>query len=165
MATAVDDPAAVSLRIPSERRPVSELTLSMRQAWTRFLMSLHVRNPGHVEQIAAAGAVAIREMLGKDPEEYSAVRDPDDPPTLVGWVERYAPALIENYGKTILPGIVTHQPTGNEIIRMHWDVLGSSGANPDFDLRPATISIARHQRFQVSPRATAIAARTLPGIP
>jgi hypothetical protein len=50
---------------------------------------------------------------------------------LVGWVEHYAPALIANYGKNLLPGIVTHQATGNEIIRMHWGVLGSSGANPD----------------------------------
>jgi hypothetical protein len=49
----------------------------------------------------------------------------------VGWVERYAPALIDNYGKSILPGIVTHQSTGNEIIRMHWGVLGGSGASPD----------------------------------
>lgn len=130
MAPAVDDPAALALRIFIERRPVSELTLPVKQAWTRFLMSLHVRNPGRVQQITAQGAEAIREMLNKDPEEYNAVRKPDDPPTLVGWVERYAPALIDNYGKSILPGIVTHQVTGNEIIRMHW-VVGSSGANPD----------------------------------
>jgi hypothetical protein len=130
MAREVDDPAAVALRIFLERRPVSELTLPMKQAWTRFLMSLHVRNPGRVEQIAAQGTLAMREMLAKDPAEYNAVRKPHDPPSLVEWVERYAPALIENYGKSMLPGIVTHQRTGNEIIRMHW-VVGSYGATPD----------------------------------
>ena len=130
MAPAVDDPAAAPLRIFLERRSVPELTLSMKQAWTRFLMSLHVRTPDRVEQIAVQGAEAIREMLAKDPEEYNAVRKPDDPPTLVEWVERYAPALIDNYGKSILPGIVTHQDIANEIIRMHW-VVGSYGATPD----------------------------------
>jgi hypothetical protein len=130
MGPEVDDPAVAPLRHFLERRPASELTVPMRQAWTRFLMSLHVRNPGRVEQITAQGAEAIREMLAKDPEEYDAVRKPNDPPTLVEWVERYAPTLIENYGKSILPGIVTHQAIGNEIIRMQW-VVGSYGATPD----------------------------------
>jgi hypothetical protein len=129
MGPQVDDPAAAPLRYFLDRRPGHELTLPMRQAWTRFLMSLHVRNPDRVEQITGQGAEALREMLAKDPEEYKAVRKPDDPPTLVEWVERYAPALIENYGKNILPGIVAHQATGNEIIRMRW-VVGSY-ATPD----------------------------------
>jgi hypothetical protein len=166
MAPAVDDPAAAPLRIFLERRPVSELTLPMKQAWTRFLMSLHVRNPGRVEQIAAQGAAAIREMLAKDPEEYNAVRKPDDPPTLVGWVERYAPALIENYGKTILPGIVTHHAVGGEIIRMHWGVLGSSGANPDILTcdRPLFLSHGVNDpkcliALPLSPRALFLASR------
>lgn len=97
----------------------------------QFLMSLHVRNPARVEQITLQAAEALRESLSKDPEEYEAVRKSGDPSTLVGWVERYAPALIDNYGKSILPGIVTHQLTGNEIIRMHWGVLGGSGASPN----------------------------------
>jgi hypothetical protein len=130
MAPHVDDPAVTPLRHFLERRPASELSLPMKQAWTRFLMALHVRNPDRMEQIAAEGAKAIREMLAKNSEEYDVVRKPDDPPTLVGWVERYAPALIENYGKTILPGIITHQTTGNEVIRMHW-VVGSTGADPE----------------------------------
>jgi hypothetical protein len=130
MAPQVDDPAAAPLRIFLGRRPVSELTVSMKQAWTRFLMSLHVRTPGGVEQITTQGAEALRQVLAKDPEEYIAIRKPDDPPTLVEWVERYRPALIDNYGKSILPGIVTHQAIGNEIIRMHW-VVGTYGATPD----------------------------------
>jgi uncharacterized protein DUF4238 len=130
MAQQVDDPAAAPLRIFLGRRPVSELTVSMKQAWTRFLMSLHVRTPGGVEQITTQGAEALRQVLAKDPEEYIAVRKPDDPPTLIEWVERYRPALIDNYGKSILPGIVTHQAIGNEIIRMHW-VVGTYGATPD----------------------------------
>ena len=131
MAPKVDDPAVAPLRIFLERRPVLELTVPMKQAWTRFLMALHVRNPARVQQITEQGASALRATLSKDAEEYEALRGPENPPTLVGWVERYAPALIDNYGKSLLPGIVTHQATGNEIIRMHWGVLGSSGANPD----------------------------------
>ena len=131
MAPEVDEPAAAPLRIFLERRHASELTLSMKQAWTRFLMSLHVRNPDRVKQISAQAAEALRATLNEAPEDYDAVRKTDDPPTLLGWIDKYAPALIDNYGKSMLPGIVTHQAMGNEIIRMHWGVLGSSGANPD----------------------------------
>jgi hypothetical protein len=166
MAPEVDDPAVAPLRIFLERRPVSELTLPMKQAWTRFLMALHVRSPGRVQQITSQGAEALRAMLSKDPEEYEAVRKPDDPPTLVGWVERYAPALIENYGKTLLPGIMTHQATGNEIIRMHWGVLGSSGANPDILTcdRPLFLSHGIDDpkcliALPISPRAIFLASR------
>jgi hypothetical protein len=129
MGPEVDDPAAAALRRFLERRPASEFTLEMKQAWTRFLMSMHVRNPGRVEQITAQGVQGIREILSKNPEDYEAVRKPDDPPTLVEWVEQYAPALIENFGKTILPGIVTHQATGNEIISMKW-VVGWRTSGP-----------------------------------
>src|ERR1700733_3903475 len=74
MAPEVDDPAVAPLRIFLKRRPVSELTLPLKQAWTRFLMSLHVRNPGRIEQITTQGAAALREMLAKDPEDYNALR-------------------------------------------------------------------------------------------
>ena len=60
MAPVVDDPAAAPLRIFLERRDASELTLPLKQAWTRFLMSLHVRNPGRVEQITAQAAADLR---------------------------------------------------------------------------------------------------------
>jgi hypothetical protein len=166
MAPDVDDPAVAPFRHFLKRRPAAELTLPMKQAWTRFLMSLHVRNPGRMEQITAQGAEALRQMLDKDPEEYNAVRKPDDPPSLVAWVERYAPALIDNYGKAMLPALVTHQATGNEIIRMRWGVLESSGANPDILTcdRPLFLSHGVNDlkcliALPLSPRALFLASR------
>lgn len=131
MAPAVDDPAAVVVQHFIDRRSNTELTLPMRQAWVRFLMSMHVRNPGRILDITLGAAEALRQTLLARPEEYAAVRRAEDPETLLGWVERYAPAMFENYGKQILPGIITHQTIGNEILRMHWGVLGFSGALPD----------------------------------
>jgi hypothetical protein len=166
MAPVVDDPAVAPLRIFLERRHASQLTLPMKQAWTRFLLSLHVRNPGRVEQITAQGAEALRAMLSKAPEEYDSIRKPHDPATLLGWVEQYAPALIGNYGKSILPGIVTHQATGNELIRMHWGVLGSNSGNLDMLTcdRPLYLSHGVNDpkcviALPLSPRAIFLASR------
>jgi hypothetical protein len=165
MATEVDGPAATALRFFLERRPGYQLTLPIRQAWTRFLMSLHVRTPGRVRQITEQGEEALREVLAKDPEEYIAARRPNDPPTLPEWVERYAPALIGNYGKSILPGIVTHQATGNEIIRMQW-MIGTYGASEDILTcdRPLYLSAGVNDpkcviALPLSPRAIFFASR------
>jgi hypothetical protein len=167
MGPTVDDPATTPLHLFIERRSVSELTLPLRQAWVRFMMSLHVRNPSRVQQITVEAVVGLRRTLLDKPEEYAAVRDTDDPQTLLGWVERYAPALLDNYGKQLLPGIITHQAIGNEIIRMHWGVLGFSGALPDLLTcdRPLHLShgIADPQcliALPLSPRAIFFASRS-----
>ena len=53
----VDDQAAQALRVLIER-DLSKLTPELRQAWTRFVMSLHVRHPARVEQITQQGVVS-----------------------------------------------------------------------------------------------------------
>jgi hypothetical protein len=128
LAPNVDDPAAAALSRLLERGSASNLTLAMRQAWTRFLMSLHVRHPDGIAQISTQGSRALRNTLTQNPAEYESLRTPDDPSTLVEWVEQNAPALFDNYGKSMLPGIVTHQATGTEILRMKWFVVRGTGS-------------------------------------
>lgn len=130
MAPVVDDLAARALDTLIGRDN-SKFTLEHRQAWTRFVMSLHVRNPGKVEYITNQADHGLRQSLLADPEEYEVVRGADDPPTLVEWVEQKAPEILSNFGKQILPGIITHQPTGDAIIRMHWWTIGIADGFPD----------------------------------
>lgn len=130
MASVVDDPAAHALEILINRDN-SKLTPEHRQAWTRFVMSLLVRNPSNVEQITNQADHGLRQSLLAVPEEYEAVRDKDDPPTLVEWVEQKAPEILSNFGKQMLPGIITHQPTGDAIIRMRWWTIDIGDGFPD----------------------------------
>jgi hypothetical protein len=130
MASVVDNSAARALDILIERDN-SKLTLEHRQAWTRFVMSLHVRNPGKMEYITNQAAQGLRQSLLADPKEYEVLRGADDPPTLVEWVEQKAPEVLSNFGKQLLPGIITHQPTGDMIIRMHWWTIGIADGFPD----------------------------------
>jgi hypothetical protein len=130
MAPLVDNQAALALHVLIER-DLTKLTVELRQAWTRFVMSLHVRHPARVEQITQEAAQHLRQRLLMDPQEYDAVRGANDPPTLLEWVEQNAPALLDNYGKQLLPGIITHQPSGNAIIRMTWWTVGVTQDFPD----------------------------------
>jgi hypothetical protein len=102
---------------------LARLTPEMGRAWVRFIMALHVRHPARVDQITEQVAQLTRQSLATNPEEYEAVRRADDPPTLLGWVEKNAPALITNRGKQLLPGIITHEGIGEIIRHMQWQVV------------------------------------------
>ena len=130
MAPVVDDPAAQALHVLIEHDN-SKLTPELRQAWTRFVMSLHVRHPAGVEQITQQAAHSLRQSLLANPEEYDAVRGADDPPTLLEWVDQNVPVVLDNYGKLLLPGIITHEDIGNAIIHMRWWTVGITQDFPD----------------------------------
>lgn len=130
MAPVVDDLGAQAMRVLIERDQ-AKMTPAMRQAWTRFVMSLHVRHPVRVAQITQQAAVGLRQSLLANPEEYEAVRGANDPPTLLEWVEQNAPVIIDNFGKQLLPGIISHQSTGDAIIRMRWWTVGIEQSTPD----------------------------------
>lgn len=165
MAPVVDSPAARALDVLIERDN-AKLTPELRQAWTRFVMSLHVRNPAKVDYITRQAEVGLRQSLCANPEEYEAVRGAHDPPTLVEWVEQNAPAILDNYGKQLLPSIITHPDIGDAIIRMRWWTIGITEGFPDLLLgdRPVYMShgIADEKCFiavPLSPRFVFFATR------
>ncbi|HQR05074.1 MAG: DUF4238 domain-containing protein [Proteobacteria bacterium] len=141
MAPIVDDPAARALAVLIERNN-AKLTTELRQAWTHFVMSLHVRSPAKVKQITRQAQNELRQSLSVNPEEYEAVRGALDPPTLVEWVEQNALPLLDNYGKQLLPSIITHTETRDAVIRMRWWTIGITEDFPDFLLgdRPVYMS-------------------------
>jgi len=130
MAPVVDDPAAKALCVLLQSNP-AKLTPELRVAWTRFIMSLHVRTPDKVEQITQQAAQHLRRSFLSVPEEYEAVRAETDPPTLLEWVEQNTPALLSNAGKKILPDIIAHKEIGDEIINMHWMIARTTENFPD----------------------------------
>lgn len=168
MAPVVDDPAARALEVLIARDQ-SKLTPELRQAWTRFVMSLHVRNPGNIDLITQQAKEGLRQSLLADPEDYAAVRSRDDPPSLLEWVELNAPHILDNHGKQMLPGIITHQDTGDAIIRMRWWTVGITTDFPDLLTcdRPVYMShgVADERCFialPLSPRFIFVATRAQP---
>jgi hypothetical protein len=131
MSSVVDNDGSEAMQILTAG-DLKRLTPEMGRAWVRFIMALHVRHPARVEQITAQVAELTRQSLTANPEQYDAVRRPDDPPTLLGWVEKNAPALITNRGKQLLPGIITHGAIGEIIRHMQWQTVGILRDDLDF---------------------------------
>ena len=130
MSPKVDEPAALAMQALIAMDP-SKLTDDLRIAWTRFVMSLHVRNPERVEQIRQAAADGLRQSLRADPEEYETRRGPGDPPTLLEWAEQNTPGIFDDQGIRLLPDIVQHRPTLEAIVKMRWMTVGTAEGFPD----------------------------------
>lgn len=123
MGPEVDDSASRALRILlSETRPV--LPMDLRMAWVRFLMSLLVRLPNLLRKLKADASETLAQEIIKRPEEYEALRRATDPPTLMEFLrERGIDGLVEDFGTTLIPGLVELPQMKADIARMDWRVF------------------------------------------
>ena len=98
----------------------AELTPEDRRAWVYFIMSLQPRAPEVVSRLHAEGSKYLKASLDEKPEEYEAISEPDDPPTLTEWADQQFPGLIENFGKMSLPNLICNPEIGRKILGMKW---------------------------------------------
>jgi hypothetical protein len=128
MAPVVDGPAADALKILLARN-TPNLSEKTRTDWTRFLMSLCLRDPATLSKIKEDARKGLEAKLLSDPEEYLAARGNSEHPTLLAWVEAHAPAILPNIGTLWLPNMIDNEQIGTIIMRMRWAIfdLSSSG--------------------------------------
>jgi Protein of unknown function (DUF4238) len=137
MAKIIDEPASRVIKIFLEKAP-QRLTPEARVEWTRFLMAMRLRDPHTLAELTRLAQGVVKSILGKpDDHEYLAVKDADDPATLYEWVEKHAPHVIENVGKTFLPGLIDHEKIGDHTINMRWST---------FDVSPGGVSLLTGDR-------------------
>jgi hypothetical protein len=122
MGPVVDGPAAEALRILIERDKY-KLTQKPRSDWTRYLMSLRLRNPEMMADINHEARSHLSRELSRNPKEYEAVKRDSDPATLLELVERNAPVILDNFGKSLLPALIDNQKIGQAIFDMSWWVV------------------------------------------
>ncbi len=129
MGPVVDDPAAKALRLML-REDEGEFTIERRVAWTRFLMSLLVRLPPLLSKIEADGDAALISEMERAPEEYEALRKPGDPLTPQEFLSvRGLDWVLNNFGRSLIPGLIENPRMTKDIAHMHWIVL-RYGAGP-----------------------------------
>ena len=122
------DNYAAPVRVKMEQDGLKSLSNMERQDWVRFLMSLKVRQPDVVNQIRMEGARNLRQSLSESPEQYEALAEDDDAPTLEEWAELEYPGLIENFGLSAFPKLVDNGKIGTKILRLRWWIWDFSSA-------------------------------------
>ena len=122
------DNYAAPVRVKMEQHGLKNLSIPERQDWVRFLMSLRVRQPDIVSQIRTEGAHNLSENLLEAPEQYEALAEEHDAPTLEEWVEQHYPGLIENFGLSCIPKLVDNREVGTKILYLRWWLWDFSNA-------------------------------------
>lgn len=123
----VDDHAAVAHQMMRVGR-LNDLTGDLRCHWARFLMSMTLRSPFSLGEVARLADQTVRANLAADDDEYNALRKPSDPATLYDWTLKHQPQVIENAHKTFLPGLIDHADLGRHLINMVWATMDVSTA-------------------------------------
>src|SRR5450756_772714 len=85
-----DNYAAIALRVLFSDPPW-HFTTEVRSAWSRFLMSLIVRNPESVEKHRAAAEALFKAALPEIEADYAKRRAPTDPATYMEYARIHSP--------------------------------------------------------------------------
>jgi hypothetical protein len=125
----VDDRAAQALA-HFERNSTKPRDALVRDAWSRFLMSLMHRSPERVKYLTAKAKEFESNKLNPDLEEkYAALRGPNDPPKFDSWLEAQGP-LSPDLTVRLLRLLIDSKRIGDALNAMHWSVY--SLTNPRF---------------------------------
>ena len=88
--------------------------------WVTFLMSLRSRNPNFIEHFNSAVPKALKAELDANPEQYDALSEVSDPPTLSKHAEQNFPDLTEIFKLSLFKNLIIDSKIGNKILNMNW---------------------------------------------
>jgi hypothetical protein len=126
-----DDDAARALRILLAPPPWT-MTLKERSGWSRFIISLMLRNPEAVEKHTKVAVELFRESVPRIEELYEKKRRPEDPLTYAEYAQIHGPNPEGRTIVRILQGLVDNEELGRKLNSMRWMVL--SERDPPYQL-------------------------------
>jgi hypothetical protein len=125
----VDNAAAPILEHLINRGP-GDLSGEQRGLWTRFVMSLQLRNPHSITEIRSVIDPIVRANIEQlDGQAYLQQRQEGEPESVYEYALQQAPHQLANAHKAFLPGLIDHEFIGGLIINMSWAVLNLSAAS------------------------------------
>ena len=124
----VDDRAANVLR-KMEGKGLDDFTEEDCCFWLDFIMLFPWRNPDAISVLDIEGPKHLKASMEEQPEQYDAIAEGSDPPTLAKWTEINFLGLIENFGKLNLPRISKHPDLAKHVESLTWCLVNFSDQN------------------------------------
>lgn len=123
----LDSQASEALIALETDDPIIRTDPRLRSAWSRFLMSLMMRMPDHLETLTK-GLVEewARQMLELE-AAYQAKKAPDDPATFAGYSDKQSPDELRSWMLSVLRTLMDHVLIGEKINNMRWFVRTIDG--------------------------------------
>lgn len=107
---------------------IGRFSQSDRDAWTHFIMAQRLRVPEIVKDLRGSASAQLRTLLDGDQKEFLKLRG-NNALSFSEWTENQFVGLIDNFGMTMLPKIVTDPEFTRDISALHWWVEDVASAN------------------------------------
>jgi hypothetical protein len=117
-----DNYAAIALRVLLGDPPWN-FTNKVRSAWSRFLMSLIVRNPESVGKHRAAAEALFKSALPDIEADYAKRRAPTDPATYMEYAQIHSPNPAGRAFARLMQSVIDSEFSGSRLNSMRWMVL------------------------------------------
>lgn len=127
----LDSTAAEALAALEQDDPRMRRDPQMRSAWSRFLMSLMMRMPDHLDTLETGLAEEWARRMPELETAYSKNKGPSDPPTFTDYMEARPPSEMRSWMVAVLPTLVDHDLIGGLLNNMHWFIRRIQG-NAEF---------------------------------
>jgi len=124
----VDEPASLVHKMMLGL-PRALPTPVQRRDWSRFLVSLLMRNPKMVANLRRRGTQIAKDTLAANHEEYEQVREESDPATLLDWVAANTPLTTENFPIATMPALIESDLLNDATLRAEWSVFDIPSPN------------------------------------
>jgi Protein of unknown function (DUF4238) len=130
MSPVVDEPAS---KAPEDllAGDLASMDGAMKTDWTRFLMSLSLRNPEAIAQLNGEMRRTLIAKLVNNHAWYETYKQSGDPATFAEWVERHIPTILASAGTLHLPTFVDNPEIGTLMLRLHWFTFDLGGGGVD----------------------------------
>jgi Protein of unknown function (DUF4238) len=117
-----DNYAAIALRVQLSDPPW-HFTTEVRSAWSRFLMSLIVRNPESVGKHRVAAEALFKAALPEIEADYAKRHAPTDPATYMEYARIHSPNSAGRIFARLMQRVIDSEFSGSHLNSMRWMVL------------------------------------------
>jgi Protein of unknown function (DUF4238) len=117
-----DNFAAIALLVLFSDPPW-HFTAEVRSAWSRFIMSLIIRNPESVGKHRVAAEALFKAVLPEIEADYATRRAPTDPPTYMEYARIHSPNPAGRIFARLMQRVIDSEFSGSRLNSMRWMVL------------------------------------------
>ncbi|MCD2175073.1 DUF4238 domain-containing protein [Rhizobium sp. C4] len=123
----LDSLASQALVALEANDPILRRDSRLRSAWSRFLMSLMMRMPDHLETLSGGLMEEWARAMPELEAAYAVGKGPTDPATLTEYLDGRSPHEIRSWMFRVLRTLIDHSQVGALINNMRWFVREIDG--------------------------------------
>lgn len=127
----VDTLAADALRALETGDPRINRDSHLRSAWSRFILSLMLRDPESIQALKEGISLDWSLSMVELEPQYQAIRKPEDPQTLAGFMQQYE-SSTDGWAMETAPRLIDHSLLGGLLNNMRWFIREITSENGEF---------------------------------